>query len=60
MNSNTDHIRSGENICLIALLTSCGFGVSPAQPATTLTIQAGHPGKPISPDLFGIFFEDLN
>lgn len=27
---------------------------------TTLTIQAGQPGKSISPDLIGIFFEDLN
>ncbi len=26
----------------------------------TLTVQAGAAGKPISPDLFGIFFEDLN
>ncbi|HMP82499.1 MAG TPA: alpha-L-arabinofuranosidase C-terminal domain-containing protein [Verrucomicrobiota bacterium] len=26
----------------------------------TITVQAGQPGKPISPDLFGIFFEDLN
>lgn len=30
-----------------------------AQP-TTITIQAGQPGKPISPELLGIFFEDLN
>ncbi len=28
--------------------------------ATKLTIDLGQPGKPISPDLFGIFFEDLN
>ncbi|HVU33903.1 MAG TPA: alpha-L-arabinofuranosidase C-terminal domain-containing protein [Opitutaceae bacterium] len=28
--------------------------------ATTLTIDTRGPGKPISPDLFGIFFEDLN
>jgi len=25
-----------------------------------LTVQAGKPGKPISPDLVGVFFEDLN
>ena len=25
-----------------------------------LTIQADQPGKPISPDLLGVFFEDLN
>ena len=28
--------------------------------AATVTIQIGKDGKPISPDLFGIFFEDLN
>lgn len=27
---------------------------------TTATVQATQPGKAISPDLFGIFFEDLN
>jgi hypothetical protein len=27
---------------------------------TTFTVQAVQPGKAISPDLFGIFFEDLN
>ena len=31
-----------------------------ADQPTTITVQAGVPGKPISPDLFGIFFEDLN
>lgn len=30
-----------------------------AQP-TTIAVQAGEPGKPISPDLVGIFFEDLS
>ncbi len=29
-------------------------------PATTIAIDLQHPGKAISPDLFGIFFEDLN
>jgi alpha-L-arabinofuranosidase len=28
--------------------------------AANLTIQAGQPGKAISPDLVGVFFEDLN
>ncbi len=28
--------------------------------AANLTIQAGQPGNPISPDLVGVFFEDLN
>ena len=31
-----------------------------ASASVRLTVQADAPGKPISPDLFGIFFEDLN
>ena len=38
-----------------------GLGVSSGQAQnTTVTVQAGTPGKPISPDLVGIFFEDLS
>jgi len=39
------------------------FGVPVAdtpRPADTLTIDTRAPGKPISPDLIGIFFEDIN
>jgi len=31
-----------------------------ANPPTTVTVALDGPGKPISPHLFGIFFEDLN
>lgn len=31
-----------------------------ANPTTTVTVALDGPGKPISPHLFGIFFEDLN
>lgn len=31
-----------------------------ADQPVTLTVQADAPGKPISPDLFGVFFEDIN
>jgi alpha-L-arabinofuranosidase len=34
--------------------------VHAAPPATTITVDLSQPGKPISPDLFGIFFEDIN
>jgi alpha-L-arabinofuranosidase len=45
---------------LILSLLLAGLGGSvQAQPAT-LTIDASQPGKPISPDLVGVFFEDLN
>jgi hypothetical protein len=45
------------------LLTAAAFSLLlpclHAQP-TTVTVQAGAPGKRISPDLVGIFFEDLS
>lgn len=43
----------------LAALVSCTSPVLSAQTAT-LTIDVSGPGKAISPDLFGIFFEDLN
>jgi alpha-N-arabinofuranosidase len=46
----------------IVILALSGCLVLPAAHAqkATVTVQAGSGGKPISPDLFGIFFEDLN
>lgn len=50
--------------CFIALVQGMAFGADavPASgtPAAAATITIGLPAKPISPDLFGIFFEDLN
>lgn len=43
---------------LVSLITVT-ISAASANPAE-LTIQAGQPGKPISPDLMGVFFEDLN
>jgi hypothetical protein len=43
---------------LALLLTSVSSTVYAQR--TTITIQASQPGRQISPDLFGIFFEDLN
>ena len=52
-----------ERLSLIAFVTLTLSG-SPAPAAqtqrTTLTVRADTPGKPISTDLFGIFFEDIN
>ena len=45
--------------CLTAAVFSLLLPCLHAQP-TTVTVQAGAPGKPISPDLVGIFFEDLS
>ena len=45
------------------LIRTGAFGSEPSLPATAvgaITIRVREPGKPISPDLFGIFFEDLN
>lgn len=48
-------LRSG----LLALTLAMALQASHAQ-QTSVTVQADAPGKPISPDLFGIFFEDIN
>jgi alpha-L-arabinofuranosidase len=45
---------------LLALAASALSAASAAEPRTAITVQAGAPGKAISPDLVGIFFEDLN
>jgi hypothetical protein len=42
------------SVCFISLLRS------PHTAAATLTIDADKPGHPISPTLYGIFFEDIN
>ena len=60
--TSMDHsaLRCSVIIIFTALLS--GTGVVDAQPInmTTITVQANQQGKPISPDLFGAFFEDLN
>jgi len=38
----------------------CLTGSTTTLSAAELTIQAGQPGRAISPDLMGVFFEDLN
>ncbi|MBN8456745.1 MAG: alpha-N-arabinofuranosidase [Verrucomicrobia bacterium] len=35
-------------------------GILPAHAGAPLAIRVSGPGKPISPDLFGIFYEDIN
>ena len=44
---------------IIFVLSGCLFTPAYAQ-KIAVRVQAGLAGKPISPDLFGIFFEDLN
>lgn len=41
---------------LLSLFALSGFAAHPQ----TLTVDLGAPARPISPELFGIFFEDLN
>jgi alpha-L-arabinofuranosidase len=50
--------RQLEAVLLVSLLGSAGSTATVN--AADLTIQAGQPGKPISPNLVGVFFEDLN
>jgi alpha-L-arabinofuranosidase len=43
-------------LCALAVL----FAAASPGRATTLTIDAGHPGAKINPAMWGIFFEDIN
>jgi alpha-L-arabinofuranosidase len=45
---------------LLAFGTSALSALPTREPSTAVTVQAGTPGKAISPDLVGVFFEDLN
>ncbi|BCM92555.1 extracellular exo-alpha-L-arabinofuranosidase [Abditibacteriota bacterium] len=46
---------------LVIVSSDCALSQAQSSPAqATITVQAGGKGKAISPDLFGIFFEDIN
>ncbi|MCA9238000.1 MAG: hypothetical protein KDA44_21150 [Planctomycetales bacterium] len=46
-------------VCALAISTLAAHAAADA-PVTTIAIDLDQPGKPISPDLFGLFFEDIN
>lgn len=60
----TPMIKSLQLPCLLALAPGLGFAAdqspAPAAAVPAATIAIGLPAKPISPDLLGIFFEDIN
>ncbi len=47
------------NILTIAVV-AIGAWASAAQDSAVIAVDAGHPGAAISPQMFGIFFEDIN
>ncbi|HOW69882.1 MAG TPA: alpha-L-arabinofuranosidase C-terminal domain-containing protein [Phycisphaerae bacterium] len=53
--------RTTLRICVTALagIASCSAAFG-AETVTRLTIQADRPGAPISPTMYGVFFEDIN
>src|SRR6201992_3536994 len=54
-------MRSLVSPLLIAIaLSPSGFGENPSPDATKLVVDLAHPGAAISPQMFGIFFEDIN
>src|SRR5512145_2815638 len=57
--SNARASRRTHLIAVLAAAITASTGSVHAQ-KTTITVQVSAPGKPISPDLFGVFFEDLN
>jgi alpha-L-arabinofuranosidase len=50
---------SDQSIILAAIILAASLTAVGAQ-TTTVTVETAAPGKAISPDLFGIFFEDLS
>ena len=45
----------------LVIITGVGLAAPAASPPTaTITVRAGEPGLPISPVLYGVFFEDIN
>ncbi len=58
---HSSRLRTGKLIKPALFIVAVCLTVSAAYAnAADLTIQAGQSGKPISPDLVGVFFEDLN
>lgn len=47
-----------QGFAIVSTLVATLFGVAQPQPAVSVSLDG--PAKPISPHLFGIFFEDLN
>jgi len=48
-----------KSISLLMTAACCG-ALAAAEPQVRLSVDVAEPGKAISPDLFGIFFEDIN
>lgn len=48
-----------KSLSLLMTAACCG-ALAAAEPQARLSVDVGAPGKAISPDLFGIFFEDIN
>jgi alpha-L-arabinofuranosidase len=46
-------------VVLLSLLPVCLYGQDAANP-TVISVDAAHPGAAISPQMYGIFFEDIN
>jgi alpha-N-arabinofuranosidase len=47
-------------LCILSLIGTRAFAADSPLPAPAVMIHVGQPAKAISPDLFGIFFEDLS
>jgi alpha-N-arabinofuranosidase len=47
-------------LALALAFVSVGLPGQPSKPPVTIRVDATHPGATISPQMFGIFFEDIN
>ena len=47
-------------LVLVLVLVPAGLPGQSSKPPVTIKIDTAHPGATISPEMFGIFFEDIN
>src|SRR6202166_3069179 len=52
-------LKAAARILVLALMPAGLLG-QPSMPPVTVKVDAAHPGAEISPQMFGIFFEDIN
>jgi alpha-L-arabinofuranosidase len=57
---NTMRIKRAVGICVSALMIAPRPAVAQTPAVTTITVHADAPGVKINPDMYGIFFEEIN
>ena len=53
-------VSKSATLILVLAVMPAGLCGQSSKPPVTIKVDAGHPGAEISPQMFGIFFEDIN